>query len=340
MNDLKASGGFDEPEYSLDAIHKTLNFLDPDGLTAMTRGSQMIVITDATSKNPNLVPNIIRIADDIGVCIHFFISDGGVGFEPYNRIVEGTSGTLTSSYSDWDITTFTSSYRDSPCKHEVSRRKRAAIITRSASRCQSFHISELSILFRFSGKTDLNVILTRPSGTTIEILGGAGVALHSERYPEPGEWLACLSSGDLEFSVNQDYSLDATLGYLKKTTTGTIIASISSPTECKEILVHRITAVTQDSPYMLQFVDLIHKLYLLGLAYTIINDGLDLANCIHIIIMELLYTKKQKLSLTWHIACIIIIIMHIDTCRFYWPSHAVHLPDFLDISASVVYVEQ
>ena len=66
------------------------------------------------------------------------------------------------NYDDYGTSSL---YMNSPCAFEVSRRKRAAI----ASRCQSFHISELSILFRFSGNTDSSVILTRPSGVTIEV---------------------------------------------------------------------------------------------------------------------------------------------------------------------------
>ncbi len=235
LKDLYAHGGGDGPEYSLDAILKALKFKEYDDfgtpIEVMVEGSQMIVITDAPSKHKEIVSNIITLAKDMRVCIHFFVSDSyGTEDGLYQRIADETTGTLTTPFSNWEFAKFASSYRESPCAfEEVERRKRAAI----ASRCHSFHISELSILFRFSGKTDSNVILTRPSGTTIEVLGGAGVAVHSERHPEPGEWLACLSSGNLDFSVDQDYSLDATLGYLKKTNTGTIVASISPPTECK-----------------------------------------------------------------------------------------------------------
>ncbi len=236
LNSLEASGGGDGPEYSLDAMLKALKFKIYDDYGTlkplMVEGSQMIVITDAPSKHQEIEFNVTRMAYARGVCIHIFVS-GSYGTEDglYQRVAEETTGTLVTPFSNWDIAKFASSYKNSPCAFEVSRRKRAAI----ASPCQSFHISELSILFRFSGNTDSSVVLTRPSGTTIEVLGGAGVAVHSEGHPEAGEWLACLSSGDLEFSVDQDYSLDATLGYLKKTNTGTIVASIVPPTECKLI---------------------------------------------------------------------------------------------------------
>ena len=237
LEDLEASGGGDTPEYSLDAMLKALKFsvYDDSGtllVKVMNEGSQMILITDATSKHQILEPNVIEMANELGVCIHVFVTESGDPGGLYQRITVGTSGTLVTPFSNWDIATFASSYKNSPCSFELGRKKRAAI--GSTSRCHSFQISELSILFRFSGNTDSSVILTRPSGTTIEVLGGTEkVAVHSERHPEPGEWLACLSSGDLVYSVDQDYSLDATLGYLKKTDTGTIVASISPPTEYK-----------------------------------------------------------------------------------------------------------
>ncbi len=239
LEGLDARGGGDFPEYSLDAMLKALNFIYEDSsgtpFPVMDKGSQIIVITDATSKNKEKEKDVIDTAIEFGVCIHFFVSEKGTEDGIYQRIADETSGTLISPFSNWDVANkFKNLYEESPCEH-ITRKKRAAIATRSTSPCQSFQISPLSILFQFLGNTDLNVSLTRPSGTTIEILGSAGVALHSERYPEPGEWLACLimSSGDLEFSVDQHYSLDATLGYLKKTNTGTIVASISPPTECK-----------------------------------------------------------------------------------------------------------
>ncbi len=240
---LYADGGGDGPEYSLDAMLKGLQFqyVDDYGtvLDVMVEGSQMIVLTDAPSKNLAIESKVIEVANDLGVCIHcFVVGDYGNEDGLYQRIAEGTHGNLITPFSNWDIATFASSYRESGCAFEVTDKRRKREATTSASKCHSFHVSELSILFRFSGETSSNVTFTRPAGTTFSITSRAGVAVHSERSPESGEWLACLSSGSLEFSVDQDYSFDATLAYLKKTDAGNLVASINPPAECKYSITH------------------------------------------------------------------------------------------------------
>ncbi len=235
---LTANGGGDIPEYSLDGMLKGLQFqyMDDYGtvLDVMVEGSQMIVLTDAPSKNEVLESTVIEFANRIGVCIHCFVVDNyGTDDGLYQRVAEGTSGQLVTPFSNWDIANFASSYRTSPCNYEIKEKRRKRSATAPALKCHSFHVSKLSILFRFSGESLSSVTLTRPSGTIIVVPLNAGVAVHSERNPESGEWLACLISGTLEFSVDQDYSFDATIGYLKKTSSGNLVASISPPVECE-----------------------------------------------------------------------------------------------------------
>ena len=226
VDSLHADGGGDDPEYALDAMVKALQH------TFMTVGSQMVVITDHRSKNTELEKYVITLANDKQVCIHFFISGMAATSDGvYQRIADGTTGTLIESLSSWSLATFTSSYRTSECSLKiVGRKKRLAILHYP---CSTFTISELAILFRFSGDTSSNVTLTRPSGSTITVSPTTGAAVHSEGYPEHGEWSACLSSGSLTFRVDQDFSLDVTLHYLKELEPGTPIASIYPPTECK-----------------------------------------------------------------------------------------------------------
>ena len=246
IDSLYASGGGDGPEYALDAMLKALQYEDEDSygtsFPIMTEGSQMVVITDAPTKNPAKETDVVNLANVIGVCIHFFVSDEyGTSDGIYQRVADQTSGTSINSFSSWSFATFASSYRDSRCDYEVVRRKRAAVST--TTRCHSFHISELAILFRFSGDTSLTVTLTRPSRSTITVSPTTGAAVHSERYPEHGEWSACLNSGSLTFTVDQDFSLDVTLRYLKELESGTIV-SIYPPTECKYKFVLHISCET------------------------------------------------------------------------------------------------
>ena len=236
MTDLTASGGGDRPEYALDAMLKALKYqvFDDNGNPgdAMIPGSQIVVITDAPSKNPNITDEVINVANTKEVCIHFFVEGSyGTGDGVYQRVADETTGTLVSPFSGWEIATFTSSYRDSPCDHSLGRRKRAVPIL--SSRCHSFHISQLTLLMKFSGQARSTITLTRPSGSTVTVSISKDFAVHSESHPEAGEWLACVSHGMLEISVNQDFSLDATILYLKERSGALPVASVSPPNECK-----------------------------------------------------------------------------------------------------------
>ena len=239
---LRAYKGGDGPEYALDAMLKALNYnvSDDNGVSSdlMISGSQIVVITDAPSKNPNITQDVIKAANDKGVCIHFVVADSYYDTDDgvYQRVADETTGTLVSPISGWEIATFTSSYRDSPCRHSPvprsSQQKRAAPIS---SRCHSFHISQLTLLMKFSGQARSTITITRPSGSTVTVNVSNDFAVHSEPHPEAGEWLACVSHGTLEIFVNQVFSLDATVLYLKeKSAAGALpVASVSPPTECK-----------------------------------------------------------------------------------------------------------
>ena len=71
VNNLRANGGHDHPEYALDAMLVALqySFTDEYGglFTPMGQNSKMVVITDATSKNPSLERTVIDTARRQGV---------------------------------------------------------------------------------------------------------------------------------------------------------------------------------------------------------------------------------------------------------------------------------
>ena len=76
---LHATGGGDKPEYALYAMIKVLEAMAVDegghGYQSHgTAGSQMVVITDAPSKQTELTEDVIRLANVAGVYIHLFLS--------------------------------------------------------------------------------------------------------------------------------------------------------------------------------------------------------------------------------------------------------------------------
>lgn len=195
----------------LDALEFTEGEGD-DEYSVLWPGSQMIVLTDASSKNPHLKQNVTNIANRKAICIHFFLS-GSISDGVYRDIANSTDGTFLKSYTDWDLATFISSYADRECGvllEDTSQKKRGT------SMCISFQVSLLAQLFKFSGRTRDTVTLTSPSEKSIKVTVNANqaVALHAEPNPESGKWRACANSGIQEFSVVQTTQIDATIIYL------------------------------------------------------------------------------------------------------------------------------
>lgn len=75
VQSLHAFGGGDEPEYALYAMQQGLRAVSKESFELMVEGSQMVVLTDAPSKQKELVKDVIYEAVRRKVCIHFFTSD-------------------------------------------------------------------------------------------------------------------------------------------------------------------------------------------------------------------------------------------------------------------------
>ncbi len=82
----------------------------------MTPGSQIVVITDASSKQLELNKTIIQEAKDREVCIHFFLSDSRASEDGiFKNIADETHGTYIDTYDDWHLNKFINAY--SSCDH-------------------------------------------------------------------------------------------------------------------------------------------------------------------------------------------------------------------------------
>ena len=217
LQNLRANGGGDRPEYALYAMLEGLQAQD-DGIDVVYSGSQMIVITDAISKQPHLKSKVISEANDREVCIHFFVSGSyGISDRIYQDIANKTSGTLVYPYDSWEIAAFTQSYRNRPCRHieEERRKKRESPVI--PSQCQSFIVTEFSILLKLTinALTGKIVTIKRPNNATRSILVGSGnLALFSEVNPMPGHWKACVTKGTVQVFATNSLALDTTVVYI------------------------------------------------------------------------------------------------------------------------------
>ena len=199
----------------------------------MANGSQMVVITDAPSKQTELTDEVISLANAAGVCIHFFLSGTAVSDE-YVRIDSQTSGTLTSSFSNWDLARFVETYKENPCTHLTGngrRRKRFALL--HSAYCTTFQVSKLAVQIKLSMNANNGTIvtITRPNGgfSTVNV-GSGNFAVFSETLPQSGNWRVCVNSGRLELSKTEVTSLDISFFYLKE---GSSDVSSTLPQACE-----------------------------------------------------------------------------------------------------------
>ncbi len=203
------------------------------------------MITDAPSKQPELVTEIIQAANERGVCIHFFLSDDPTGDGVYQQIAAGTTGTLIENFENGELSQFVAAYRSNPCLSTMSstvdnpspspvRGKRQVDTPLGEDNtCQTFTVNQFSILLKLTINTPLGTLvnLTRPDLSQSVVTSGTGdFAVLSESNPLPGNWQVCTSDGaNISISFALTIELDITLVYLNEGRDSTII----SPPACK-----------------------------------------------------------------------------------------------------------
>ena len=251
-NAFTENSGGDCPEYALDAILQTLSAKSREDTHLMIPGSQIIVLTDAPSKNASLEKQekVIKISNSLEVCVHFFLAletyncfdviPGSI--EMYEHIANETGGTVVSNA--WEFNNFVMSHKASgSCRdfyRDSGRHKRSAVVD---VRCQSFRVSRFSNLLRLSVRpsaTGLQTVTVRkPSGSTaspqVIQYSNNRFAVFSELYPEAGEWSVCVNRGTVQVSSNMETSLDVVVLYPKNEShsSGATPTTSSPPPACK-----------------------------------------------------------------------------------------------------------
>ena len=236
---LVATGGGDYPEYALDGMFQglqTTHTVDGVSKELMMAGSQMIVITDATSKRTEITSTVISEATMRGVCIHFFISYSYATSDGiYQRVASETSGTLIQNFANRQLASFISASASSPCRYTStttsSRRRRSTSLSQEA-----FDVSVFTFLIQLSirANSGATVSITRPDGTTSTVVASANFAVFSEGTPQPGRWSVCANFGTIDLSVTQEMAIDTTIFYIVE---GSTEATSTPPQACMYKLV-------------------------------------------------------------------------------------------------------
>ena len=243
---LEPHGGGDLPEYALDGMLAGLlaTALDTNAIEIpiMTPGSQMIVLTDAETKNESLEVEVINEANNRNVCVHFLIANNNrlTNNYIYQRIADRTSGTIL-EFSDFTFSNFVATYRQNPCNTLTKTQKRSISkrsILRSrrqsgATNCKNFYISSFAYLMKLSIEATIfiTVRLTRPNGTVSqEVASSGGLVVYSEAMPAGGQWKVCVNSGTLKISLSQEITFDTSILFINE---GSEMPSTVPPPLCK-----------------------------------------------------------------------------------------------------------
>ena len=226
----------DFPEYCFGGIVAALDYTN-NGFQPMTHGSEIIVITDAESHQPELKPTVISKAQTQGVSINFILSDDTYpNIETYyGDIATATGGTTyDADQTAWSVLQFFNAHSSSPL---MSRWKRSVLsdtgyyFTVTVSRL--VYALKVSLLTSGLGAGHV-VTITLPDGSTETSTVDENVMIYLKSSPLPGEYSFNIAQTSVQDSlVQQDVSLDASVFYTDKEFTS---ASLNPLAACKSKL--------------------------------------------------------------------------------------------------------
>ena len=244
VNNLRAVHGGDFPEYALDAMLAALDYSITDDLgnsfQLMHYHSRMVVITDATSKNPDLEATVINRARQQGVAIHFILSDDSRlhNYTTYDNIARQTGGHIyLNHHSRWSVINFQLGI---PTSGPSGRKRRSSLVFPVFER--SFNVSlfttSLAVSTYSIGEDDILGVYTSGLRMTSErgmtslasLTAIDHVGLYVTRAPTAGNYTVTTTTELEEVVIRQDISMDISIVYMDTAATN---FSIHPPPACE-----------------------------------------------------------------------------------------------------------
>ena len=235
---LNASGGGDFPEYAFSAMLEALkySFFDEYGLlfTPMNYYSEMIVITDATSKLPELKSDVIQTALEQKVSINFILSNCDIYYSSeslssfYEDVANETGGIIyEDEHTSWSILNF---YDRLSAAGSVPGRKRRSSSNEVPVSVSRF-VYRLLVSFLVGSHNGTSTVqITLPNGEVESADIEDNVMIYLKSNPLPGHYLFSAGVKVQDDLIKQDTTLDVSLLYLDNEFT---VASPSPPPACK-----------------------------------------------------------------------------------------------------------
>ena len=189
----------------------------------MIPGSEIVLLTDATSHDSELEAEVISKARDRQVCISFYLSY--TEWEPYYRISEQTGGAIVDSIDRSSFLTFDENHEYGQCAsfHDIptfGKRKKRQVSSSSYSieqRCHYFTTSLLTTQLTVYGyTTEAAMIVTDQNGLETRVITNiAGEKLYRKSFPGNGPWSVCVETGTLTISIEKTDDINSILQFIK-----------------------------------------------------------------------------------------------------------------------------
>ena len=243
---IVAHGGGDCPELGMTGLVDTLGLF--------TKRGNIILLTDASAKDFNRTNEVIRLAANLGVCIHTIFSRTGcrTGFEYYSSVANATNGFKVYDLEGFDILASENQRTGLElCSFGSEASNFEPVFDGSTKRCDTVDVSELTKSLSFtinplqSGGT-AHITIEDPNGNSIydQVLSSLSIV---NATVIPGQWTICILSGEAEIRHNQEIHFDISAEFLVLDEATGFYYTVSKPPDTRgEVVVLLFTSMQGD----------------------------------------------------------------------------------------------
>ena len=234
VNALHAHGGGDCPELGMTGIINALRLSFP--------GGQLIVLTDAASKDSNRTNEVIQLAQMLGVSVHFVYSHtsgcGSSGYPYYDRVARETGGFMV--YGLTDLNTLSNAIQNARVAFDDADALPASSLL-SPGGCSAISVPMFTANLYIAinpGPSSAVVSLQMPNGSYVfENDTISSLRIVTFLSPNSGRWNVCIFHGSVDIKQSQDISFDINAEFLvQDNETGLYLTSCEPPFTCSEVI--------------------------------------------------------------------------------------------------------
>ena len=251
VNAITAHGGGDLPERQFRALQTVLTLKDSSGIDVLVPGSEIVLLTDATSHDA-LESTIIKLAREKKVCITIYLSE--TSWAPYNNIVTQTGGVLVNNIDRTSFSTFIRDHNFGQCgifysipTKPLGNSMRVAMVAAfdTAQRCHTFTTTPLSGTLTVTAHTSQSEFdITKPDSKVVNVITNyKGEKVYRDTNPLAGSWTACVKAGTLTLLVDIEEKISSTIQYVTGSGSSLSLRESPPPQACEDLCKIRLVGL-------------------------------------------------------------------------------------------------